>query len=152
MWWRRVSANMTRRQFDAVALEALLPHRYPFLLVDRIDVLEPARHVVGFKRLTSSEWWSESQPEIPLLLVLEALAQTSGALVRELAGGTAGAIAYFMGADRVRFRHSARAGDDLRLDVRLTHWRRGLCKTHGIASVGDRTVVTAELTTIVRPG
>jgi 3-hydroxyacyl-[acyl-carrier-protein] dehydratase len=144
--------EMTRRQYDAAALESLLPHRYPFLLVDRIDVIEPARRVVGFKRLSSSEWWSESQPDIPLLLVLEALAQTSGALVRELAGGAAGAVAYFMGANRVRFRHSARAGDDLRLDVRLTHWRRGLCKTHGIASVGERVVVTAELTTIVRPG
>jgi 3-hydroxymyristoyl/3-hydroxydecanoyl-(acyl carrier protein) dehydratase len=67
-----------------------------------------------------------------------------------LAGGSAGAIAYFMGANRVRFRDGARAGDDLRLDVRLTQWRRGLCRTYGIATVGARTIVTAELTTIVR--
>ena len=139
---------MTRSHYDARDLEALLPHRYPFLLVDRIDVVEPGRRVVGFKRLSSSE----SCPDIPLVLVLEALAQTSGALVRELAGGSAGAIAYFMGANHVRFRHGARAGDDLRLDVRLTHWRRGLCRTHGVATVGERAIVTAELTTIVRSG
>ena len=143
--------GVSRRSYDAAALEALLPHRYPFLLVDRIDVLDPGRHVVGFKRLSSDEWWTENVREIPLVLVLEALAQTSGALVREVAGGAAGAIAYFMGADRVRFRHAARAGDDLRLDLRLTHWRRGLCKTRGVASIGERIVVTAELTTIVRP-
>ncbi|HVX41286.1 MAG TPA: hypothetical protein VHB25_17085, partial [Gemmatimonadaceae bacterium] len=60
-------------------------------------------------------------------------------------------IAYFMGADRVRIRTPARAGDELRLDVTVRQWRRGICRTHGIATVGDSVVLTADLTTIVRP-
>ncbi len=140
------------RTYDSLSLHALLPHRYPFLLVDTIDVIEPGRHVVGLKRLSIGEWWNEIPGEIPLLLVLEALAQTSGAIVRDLAEGVAGAVAYFMGANHVRFRHAVRVGDDLQLDVRLVHWRRGLCKTRGVAMSGGRAVVTAELTTIVRPG
>jgi 3-hydroxyacyl-[acyl-carrier-protein] dehydratase len=138
------------RRYDAQALHALLPHRYPFLLVDRIDVLEPAKHVVGLKQLSVGEWWSETPADVPLTLVLEALAQTSGALVHDLASGSPGAIAYFIGASRVRFRHRVRPGDALQLDVSLVHWRRGLCRTRGVATVEGRTVVTAELTTILR--
>ena len=144
---------MSVRAYDAQSLELLLPHRYPFLLVDRIEVIEPGRHVIGTKRITSGEWWMGAEPRevIPFTLVLEALAQTSGALVPDLAGGDAGTIAYFMGADRVRFRHPSHAGDELVLDVTLKLWRRGLCRTRGVATVGGSVVVSAELTTIVRP-
>ena len=143
---------MTPHSYDAQALQGLLPHRYPFLLVDRIDVVEPGKHVIGYKRLTTSEWWSETPTDVPLPLVLESLAQTSGALVHDLANGMSGAVAYFMGADRVRFRRAARPGDELRLDVRLLVWRRGLCRTKGVATIDGARVVSAELTTIVRPG
>ncbi len=145
---------MSARVYDAVAIQALLPHRYPFLLVDRIEVAEPGRRVVGTKRLTGGEWWMarESWDPIPFTLVLEALAQTSGALIPDLsppAAGT-GAIAYFMGADRIRFRRPGRIGDALRLEVSLRQWRRGVCRTRGVASVEGVVVLTAELTTIVR--
>lgn len=143
---------MSPRSYDAQALQALLPHRYPFLLVDHIDVVEPGKHVVGLKRLTTGEWWSETPSDVPLPLVLESLAQTSGALVHDLADSVSGAVAYFMGADRVRFRRAARPGDELRLDVRLLVWRRGLCRTKGLATIEGERVVSAELTTIVRPG
>lgn len=142
------------RHYDAQSLESLLPHRYPFLLVDRIDVIEPGRHVVGTKRITCGEWWMGLEPRevVPFTLVLEALAQTSGALVPDLAGGDAGAIAYFMGADRVRFRRPSHAGDEIVLDVMLKVWRRGVCRTRAVATVDGSVVVSAELTTIVRPG
>jgi 3-hydroxyacyl-[acyl-carrier-protein] dehydratase len=138
--------------YDAQSIETLLPHRYPFLLVDRIEVVEPGRHVRGTKRITSGEWWMGMEPRgpIPFTLVLEALAQTSGALVPDLAGGGAAAIAYFMGADRVRFRQPSHAGDELVLDVTLKVWRRGVCRTLGVATVDGSVVVSAELTTIVR--
>ncbi len=144
----------------AVELEAILPHRYPFLLVDRVEVEQPRRRVVGYKRVTANEWWMEGQghappggtavAEMPHALVLEALAQTGGALVRDLLDGAHHARAYFMGADRVRLRRRARAGDELRLDVELLHWRRGLCRSRGLATVLGETVLSADLTTIVR--
>lgn len=143
---------MTARFYDAAAVQALLAHRYPFLLVDRIDVLTPGRHVVGVKRLSTGEWWSEGIPadEFPFCLVIEALAQASGALAVDLVDDAAHAVAYIMAADRVRFRQPARAGDELHLDVTLRQWRRGVCRMRGIATVKGAVVVTADLTTIVR--
>lgn len=145
-----------QRTYEGKALQALLPHRYPFVLVDRIEVVDPGRHVVGTKRLTGSEWWGRAGAAdgIPFVLVLEALAQTSGALVPDLVGATAGITAYFMGADKVRFRQSARVGDVIQLDVTLQQWRRGICRTRGIATLQDdgAIVVSAELTTVIRVG
>ncbi len=143
---------------DSAQLLDLLPHRYPFLLVDRIEVVEPGRHVIGHKRVTAGEWWMEGGRATPALaamphtLVLEALAQVSGALVRDLLDAAEHAIAYFMAADRVRMRRLAVAGDALTLDVTLRSWRRGICRAHGVATVGDGLVLTADLTTIVRAG
>jgi 3-hydroxyacyl-[acyl-carrier-protein] dehydratase len=144
---------------DAGQLLDLLPHRYPFLLVDRIEVVESGRRVVGHKRVTADEWWMEGAaraphglPAMPHTLVLEALAQVSGALVRDLLDGAEHALAYFMAADRVRMRRLAVAGDTLRLEVTLLAWRRGLCRARGVATVGDALVLSADLTTIVRAG
>jgi 3-hydroxyacyl-[acyl-carrier-protein] dehydratase len=146
-------------RFDVAGIERILPHRYPFLLVDRIDVIEPGKHVIGIKQLTRGEWWAcdggvtgTGKVELPFSLLLEALAQAGGALIRDLAGGVPGAIAYFMGADRVRIRGAARAGDEVRFDVRLRQWRRGICRTRATALVDGRAIMTAALTTIVRPG
>ncbi|MDB4900022.1 MAG: fabZ [Gemmatimonadetes bacterium] len=135
------------------AVHALLAHRYPFLLVDRIRVVEPGRVVVGTKRVSAGEWWcvGEAPPgEMPFSLVIEALAQTSGALVRDLLDDADGAIAYFMGVQRVRLRALPRAGDELSLELTLRQWRRGICRTRGVATVDGRLVASAELTTVVR--
>ena len=139
------------RVYDSVALERLLPHRYPFLLVDRIEVVSAGKHVVGTKRLTGGEWWAgQSGGELPFSLLVEALAQTGGALIPDLAQGMPGAIAYFMGADRVRIRGAACAGDVLTFEVILRQWRRGICRTRARASVNGAVIMRAELTTIVR--
>lgn len=154
---------MRRRDADEVArttvlegeaLAALLPHRHPFLLVDRIHVVEPGRRVVGTKRVTAGEWWCDpgnpAMCGIPFSLVIEALAQTTCALLQDAGDGTAGAIAYFVAADRVRFRRQARPGDELQLTVTLKSWRRGICRTHAVARVDGRLVASANLTTILR--
>ena len=145
------AAPTPARVYEGRALNALLPHRYPFLLVDRIEVIEPGHQVVGIKQLTIGEWWCESaETAIPAVLLLEGLAQTSGALIPDLAAGMVGAIAYFMGAERVRLRGAARVGDEVRFEVRLTQWRRGICRTVGEARVADRVIVRASMVTIVR--
>ena len=139
---------------DTGAVERLLAHRYPFLLVDRIAIMEPGLRVIGTKRITRGEWWGEGRDEgaahFPFSLVIEAMAQTSGALIRDLVGDAAGAVAYFMGVDRVRLRAFAQQGDELRLEMTMRRWRRGICRAYGIATVQGRVVASAELTTIVR--
>lgn len=144
---------MPNRSYDSAALHRLLAHRHPLLLVDRVEVIEPGHHVIGTKLLSAAEWWAQSDmaAPFPFVLIVEALAQTSGALLEHLTDGAQSAIAYFMGAHHVRFRAAARAGDRLTLDVTLLQWRRGVCRTRAVARLADGTVVTtAQLTTIVR--
>ena len=142
---------------------ALLAHRYPFLLVDRIEVHEPGRRVVGVHRVTGAEWASgESMGRagggvvlgtadgMSGLLVVEALAQTSGALLLGLLDDPEGAVGYFAALERVRLRAPARPGETLRLAVTLRSFRRGIAKLHGAADVGGRVVATAGFTTVVR--
>lgn len=153
------AASLQDDVLDIGAIHALLAHRYPFLLVDRIDVVERGQRVIGTKRVSGGEWWCVgAEPgargglALPFGLVIEALAQTSGALVHHLLDGAAGSVAYFMGAQRVRIRGVTRPGDELSLELTLRQWRRGICRTRGVASVGGRVILTADLTTVVRPG
>lgn len=147
---------------DAGAIHALIAHRYPFLLVDRITVVEPGQFVVGEKRITGAEWASGA-PAHPRggvqlgtargasgLLVVEALAQTSAALMRDLVASTPGAVGYFVGMERVRLRVPPQAGDLLRLEVRLGSFRRGIARLEGRASVDGRPAASARFTTILR--
>lgn len=138
--------------YDSAALEALLPHRYPFLLIDRAEVIEPGRSAVAYKRLSGGDWWLDGRDSsaMPFSLMLEALAQASGTLLPDLMDAASGAVAYFLGANRVRIRGNARVGDELRFDITLAQWRRGVCRTHGVASVDGSKVMTAILTTVVR--
>jgi 3-hydroxyacyl-[acyl-carrier-protein] dehydratase len=141
---------------DAAAVLALLPHRYPFLLVDRITVVEPGRRVLGRKQVTAGEWAGPAVPEgtlaMPGLLVVEALAQTSAALLLGLLDASEGAVGYFVGMHRVRLRDAARPGDTLQLAVELRSFRRGIARLLGTGIVEGRGVAaSAEFTTIVRP-
>lgn len=137
----------------------LLPHRFPFLLVDRITAVDPGRRAEGLKRLTGGEWFlgegsldpaSPPNMGVPNGLVVEALAQLSAAVLVGLVDSSTGVVGYFMGLDRVRYRGTAHAGDDLRLIVELRQFRRGVCRLHGDAWVNDRRIVRADLTIVVR--
>jgi 3-hydroxymyristoyl/3-hydroxydecanoyl-(acyl carrier protein) dehydratase len=144
---------------EGEVLASLLPHRYPFLMVDRIRVIEPGRRAIGSKRVTGGEWWCATRDAaattreamtMPYSLVVEALAQTTCALLQESIDGASGAIAYFAAADRVRLRRGARPGDLLQLAVTLVSWRRGICRTRGVATVDGALVASATLTTMLR--
>lgn len=138
---------------DTTAILNTLAHRYPFLLVDRIDVVEPGRRVEGLKRVTGAEWFSPAwhqQMAMPNLLVVEALAQTSAALLLGLVDAAAGVVGYFAAIERVRLREPARVGDTLVLAVELASFRRGIARLRGRATVDGRRVVSASFTTIVR--
>lgn len=139
---------------DAIDALGVLAHRFPFLLIDRLRVLEPGRRALGLKRVTGSEWFgiasTDADPEMPGLLVVEALAQTSAGVFLGLLDGASGAIGYFAAAQRVRFRTLPRAGDTLLLSVELVWFRRGVAKLKGIATVSDQVSVSAEFTAVVR--
>ncbi len=135
---------------------ALLPHRFPFLLLDTITVQEPGRRVTGTKAVTGSEasligaGAGGGVHAMPHLLIVEALAQLSAGILVALLEGKTGAIGYFIGIDRVRFRSHAMPGDVLDLSVELRQFRRGICRSHGVARVGTQRIVHADLTTILR--
>lgn len=135
----------------------LLPHRYPFLLVDQIDIVEPGRKARGCKQVTGSEWQiigardGESSASMPHALIVEALAQLSAAVISGVEPSGAPMVGYFMGCDQVRLRGEAKPGDSVELAVELVMYRRGICRTRGIARVGRLDLVRAVLTTIVRP-
>ena len=136
---------------------SLLPHRYPFLLVDSIDEVEAGRSARGTKLVTGSEWLivgtreTHVQRAMPHTLIVEALAQLSAAVMHGLLDGCAGAIGYFMGMNNARFRGTAAPGDVLSLRVTLKQFRRGICKTHGEATIEGRSIVRVDITSIVRP-
>lgn len=139
---------------DPLDVLDVLGHRYPFLLVDRLRVVEPGRRALGLKRVTAGDWWSEGATsgmwEMPGTLVVEALAQTSAGVLIGLLDGSAGAVGYFASADRVRFRSLPRAGDTLMMAVELVWYRRGVARLRGVASVEGRLAVSANFTTVVR--
>lgn len=110
-----------RETIEGTAVSALLAHRFPFLLIDLIDIVQPGRRVIGRKRITVGEWWNEGTHGpaaiFPFSLVSEAMAQTSAASMRDLVDGAEGAVAYFMVVTRLRLRHAARPGDELAMEL-----------------------------------
>lgn len=114
---------------DSVAIQKILPHRFPFLLVDRIIELEPGKRAVGLKNVTINEHFFQGHfpqyPVMPGVLIIEALAQTGGIALGTL-DEYKGRIAFFAGIDKVRFKRQVKPGDTLRLEAELTQLRRSI--------------------------
>jgi 3-hydroxymyristoyl/3-hydroxydecanoyl-(acyl carrier protein) dehydratase len=139
---------------DSAALLRLLPHRFPFIFVDSIEVIEAGKRVRGFKRITGSECLLDPESGVPIawpnLLVIEALAQSSVGILADLVDGAEGAIGYFVRMDQVKLREPAVPGDTLVFDIELLRARRGLARVRGVARVGDRLVARATFTVALR--
>ncbi len=144
----------TAKWVDPLDVLGVLAHRYPFLLVDRLQVVDSGRRAIGLKRVTGGDWWSDASVtgarEMPAMLVVEALAQTSAGVLVGLLDGSSGAIGYFASADRVRIRALPIVGDTLDLSVELIWYRRGVARLRGLASVLSRLAVSADFTAVVR--
>lgn len=136
---------------DVEAIQRILPHRYPFLLVDRILELEPERRVVGLKNVSANEPFFAGhfpgRPVMPGVLIVEALAQTAAILM----GDESGMIPMFMGIDKARFRIPVTPGDQLRLEVEVLRRRRNIWRVAGRAYVGDNLVGEAEMMAALVP-
>src|SRR5471030_1771864 len=141
---------------DIREILAHLPHRYPFLLVDRILEMEVGKRVVGLKNVTFNEPFFVGHfphhPVMPGVLIIEALAQASALLAFDTAGRKPDdkTVIYFVGIDKARFKKPVVPGDQLMLHGELTRSVRGIWKFATHAKVGDVTVAEAELMCTVR--
>ncbi len=126
-----------------------IPHRYPFLLVDRAEDYIPGVSITGIKAVTFNEPFFQGHfpdyPVMPGVLIVESLAQTGGVLMsKTLDVDPRGKTILFASLDNCRFRNPVRPGDLLRLEVRVKKARGGLFKFEGIAKVGDKVAAEAE--------
>lgn len=137
--------------YDMAQLLKLLPHRYPFLMVDRITHLEETR-VVGLKNVTINEPYFQGhypgRPIMPGVLQLECIAQVAGILMLTQPDNV-GKPAYFMSAESVKWRKPVRPGDALVVEVEMTRKRGKICKAKGICRVDGEVVSEAEVTFII---
>ena len=142
------------QSIDVVRIMEMLPHRYPFLLVDKIVDIDGERYGVGIKNVTFNEPHFQGHfpgnPVFPGVLMIEAMAQTAGALVINARGSQGGPkLVYFMTIDKARFRKPVVPGDTLRLQMTLLRARSNIGKYKGEAFVGDTLVAEAEISAMI---
>ena len=134
--------------FDIEAIMQILPHRYPFLLVDRVLEFEEEKYIVGVKNVTVNEQFFTghfpARPVMPGVLIIEAMAQTAGILMLSRAKNR-GKLAYFMSIDKVKFRKTVVPGDQLLLKINVVRIKSRIIQIHGLAFVGDKLVTEAEM-------
>ena len=137
---------------EAAEIMRILPHRYPFLLVDRVVELEPGARAVGIKQVSANEpqftGHFPGRPIMPGVLMVEALAQTAGIAVLTLAEYR-GKIGLFAGIDECRFRRLVVPGDTLRLEVTVEKLRGMFGRVKALATVDDEVAVEATLSIII---
>lgn len=133
---------------DITKIQEILPHRYPFLLVDRIESVENGRKAVGFKNVSANEPFFQGHfpghPVMPAVLVIEAMAQVGAVAVLQMPE-YAGKIALFAGIDRARFRRQVVPGDQLRIEIEVLKLRGTVGKCRATAHVGAERAAEAEL-------
>jgi 3-hydroxyacyl-[acyl-carrier-protein] dehydratase len=134
---------------DVVAIQKLLPHRYPFLMVDAILEVEPLKRIVGIKNISINEAYFQGhfpgKPIMPGVLIIEAMAQTGGLLCLLEIPDRDKKLLYFVAMDDARFRRPVLPGDQLRLEMDLVFWRRDFCKLQGKATVDGHLCAEATL-------
>ena len=134
---------------EAKQIMDILPHRYPFLLVDRVVELEPGRRAVGIKNVTANEpqftgHWP-GNPMMPGVLIIEAMAQVGGVMLLTTVDDPSAKLVYFMGIDNARFRRPVRPGDQLIFDLELVRLKSRTCQMAGRAYVRGQLVAEADL-------
>ena len=136
--------------YGIIEIMKLLPHRYPFLLVDRITELEPGKRIVGLKNVTINEQFFQGHfpgmPVMPGVLIIESMAQVGGVLIfRELPEQN-NKLIYFTGIENARFRRPVVPGDQLRIEVDVLNRRNNFGKMRGRASVEGKLAAEAVVT------
>jgi beta-hydroxyacyl-ACP dehydratase FabZ len=137
-------------EYDIQGIMEMLPHRYPFLLVDRVIKLIPDDKIVALKNVTINEPFFQGhfpgKPVMPGVLIIEAMAQAGGILAYMTAPPEKrNRLIYFMGMDKVRFRKMVIPGDQIIFEAKILKFRSKVAKMSGTATVDDQLVAEAEL-------
>jgi len=139
---------------ESVDIQRIIPHRYPFLLVDRIIELEAGKRAVGIKNVSIGEPFFQGHfpdyPVMPGVLIVEAIAQVGAVAMLQLEEYR-GKIAFFAGLDKVRFKRQVKPGDTLKLTVELGQVRRGVGTGTGLATVDGQIVCRGEFMFAIPP-
>jgi UDP-3-O-[3-hydroxymyristoyl] N-acetylglucosamine deacetylase / 3-hydroxyacyl-[acyl-carrier-protein] dehydratase len=160
----RGTVRFVRAMLDAVCKEKrvlgpeeimkILPHRYPFLLVDRILELDPGKRVVGLKNVTINEPFFQGHfpghAVMPGVLIIEAMAQVGGMLLLGAVDAPEAKVVYFMSLDNVKWRKPVKPGDQLRFELEVIQVRGRICKMGGVAKVDGEVVAEAEMAAMIR--
>ena len=150
----RESKTVLKSTMSIDELIKVIPHRYPFLLVDRILEVEERKRIVGLKNVTINEPYFQGHfpghPIMPGVLIIEAMAQVGGVLLLGSVDDYESKVVYFMSLDNVKFRRPVRPGDQLRFELEMTQIRGAVCKMRGVARVDGDVVAEAEMAAIVR--
>src|SRR4051812_31861664 len=140
---------------DIVRIMEMIPHRYPFLLIDRVVEMQPGKRAVGIKTVGINEPYFQGHfpgaPVMPGVLIIEAMAQTAAVLVVHTMGPTSeGKLVYFMTVDNCRFRRPVYPGDQLVIEVLKDRNRGPVWKFRGLAKVDDKVAAEAVFAAMVR--
>ncbi|UCF19515.1 MAG: bifunctional UDP-3-O-[3-hydroxymyristoyl] N-acetylglucosamine deacetylase/3-hydroxyacyl-ACP dehydratase [Gemmatimonadota bacterium] len=145
----RTRRQRSARRVDIEQIFQILPHRYPFLLVDRVIEYERAKRIVGIKNVTINEpFFIGHFPGLPIMpgvLIIEAMAQVGGLLLMDSVENPEEKIVYFMSLDNVKFRRPVTPGDQLVFELEMLQMRRSVCRMKGVGRVDGTVVAEAEM-------
>ena len=140
-------------QFDVMQIMEMIPHRYPFLLVDRITECVPGKYCKGYKNLTFNEPFFQghfpNNPIMPGVLQAEAMAQLGAGIMMTLPEYK-GKLIVYAGIDNCRFKRIVRPGDRLDMEVELVKAKGPICKCHGVGTVDGKVCIEADMTVALK--
>ena len=143
----REATTEQKTTLDITEIQRILPHRYPFLLIDRVVELTRRERIVALKNVTINEPYFQGHfpgfPIMPGVLMVEAIAQAGGALLLTEIADREQTLMVFSGIERARFRRPVVPGDQLRIEVTVLAWRRNAVRMEGQIFVGDKLVCEA---------
>jgi 3-hydroxyacyl-[acyl-carrier-protein] dehydratase len=134
---------------DINGIQKILPHRYPFLMLDAVVEMERLKRIVGIKNVTINENFFAGhfpgKPVMPGVLIIESMAQAGGVLLLQEVPERDSKLLYFVAIDNARFRRPVIPGDQLRVEVNVLNWRSNFCKLEGKATVDGQLAAEATL-------
>jgi 3-hydroxyacyl-[acyl-carrier-protein] dehydratase len=142
-----VEPQVPQQTLEVTDIQRLLPHRYPFLLIDRVLEVRRRERIVALKNVTVNEPFFQGHfpgyPVMPGVLIVEAIAQAGGALLMHEVADREGKLMLFGGIESARFRKPVVPGDQLRIEVEVLAWKRNVVRMQGTAYVGDKMAAEA---------